>query len=196
MVYKLTIQTALSGAILANQSFTEGIRDIQPPAPYPPNYFLIYLLLGILGLIALFFLIRILIKLFKKPKKEPGIVKPSWTLAYECLEELKKKNLPAKGLFKEYYTSLSDIVRRYIENRFRIKAPEMTTQEFLLLLKEMRDFSHENKKSLEIFLNSCDLVKFARYGPSLNETDESFKNAKKVIDETKEASASGSGKQL
>lgn len=185
--------TAQVTQVFADLSFAEDIRDIQPPVNLPPNYFLLYMFVIILAAAVLFYLIRFLVKRFRKPKAEITAVKPSWKVAFEHLEDLKSQDLPSRGMFKEYYTLLSGIVRKYIEDRFKVKAPEMTTQEFLSHLKTSYDFSVENKKMLKYFLNSCDMVKFAKYGPTLNETEGSFDSAKNFIDETKEAQASVPG---
>ncbi len=192
VLQKFIVHILLILHVFTGSSFAEDIRDIQPPVNFPPNYFFLYLLFGILALTAILFLVRFFIKGIKKPKSPTAIIKPSWLVAFELLEELKKKNLPSQGKFKEYYTLLSNLVRKYIENRFKIKAPEMTTQEFLLFLKKSRDFSAENKKLLEDFLNSCDMVKFAKYGPTINEAKDSFKLVKRYIDETKEAESTAS----
>ena len=112
-------------------------------------------------------------------------MKPSWVIADERLEELKNLNLPSSGKNKEYYTLLSDIVRRFIEARFSLRAPEMTTQEFLGYISS-RHLNSEHNELLQGFLNSCDMVKFAKYGPSLKETATSFDMAKKLINALKE----------
>ena len=57
--------------------------------------------------------------------------KPAHVIAYEELSKIRAQDLPGKGLVKEYYFCLSDIVRRYLEGRFSYRAPEMTTEEFL-----------------------------------------------------------------
>ena len=163
----------------------EDIRDIKPPVDLPPDYFLLYVLGTILVLGGIFFLVRFLFPRLKQPKKVSIPPKSPWEVAVERLNDLQKQNLSQQGHLKEYYSQLSDIVRRYIEDRFRIRAPEMTTQEFLLSLKDSSDLSSEHKGFLKDFLNSCDMVKFARYGPSLQETEVSLHFAFKLVEETK-----------
>ena len=164
----------------------EDIRDVKPPVDLPPNYFFLFAVfllsfLLIIGLAVCYFLRK-----FKKQKARPQIIKPPHVIAFERLEELRKKNLPAAGKIKEFYSELSDIIRRYIEDRFKIRAPEMTTQEFLWHLKDSGDLSSEHKTLLRDFLTSCDMVKFAKYGPSAAEIENSFERAKKFVEETKE----------
>ncbi|MDP8266159.1 MAG: hypothetical protein P9M07_04360 [Candidatus Aceula meridiana] len=168
------------------QNEIEGLQDIQPPVDFPPNYFLLFLLLAIALIVGAFFIIRFLRKRMKAQKKIVLPAKPSYLIAYEALEELKRLNLPAAGKIKEYYTVLSDIVRRYLESQFDIHAPEMTTEEFLHTLHLSPSLVARHKELLFHFLNLCDLVKFAKYGPSLSEMEEGFTAAKKLIDETKQ----------
>jgi hypothetical protein len=100
-------------------------------------------------------------------------------------EELRAMDLPGKGRIKEYYFRLSDIVRRYLENRFSYRAPEMTTEEFLSAIKDSKEFSNELRGLLKEFLSHCDMVKFAKYGPTPIEILDSFKAAENLIDRTK-----------
>lgn len=186
MLNKFAVQILLIIHIFTGRSFAEDIRDIQPPVTLPPNYFLLYLLAAILAAAGFFFLIRCLIKHSRKPKTETVLIKLPWEIAIDGLEELKSRELPSQGIFKEYYILLSGIIRKYIEDRFKIKAPEMTTQEFLTYLKKSNDFKSDDKKLLEDFLNWCDMVKFAKYSPTLNEAEESFNFAKIFISKTRE----------
>lgn len=108
-----------------------------------------------------------------------------WEEAYRRLDELKAKAYEKSGRVKDYYIELSDIVRHYLEGRFNFSAPEMTTEEFLAYIKDSEGLLYEHKNLFKEFLSSCDLVKFAKYGPSEQEIDSSFRLAKKIIDQTK-----------
>ncbi len=160
------------------------MRDIKDPVALPSRinkYFVLacLLLLVISGLSAGYFL--------KKNKKGDTIPKkPAHEIAYEQLEALRIKDYIGKGLIKEYYTEVSDIIRHYLENRFRLKAPEMTTEEFLVSAKDAAELISEHKNLLKEFLLCCDLVKFAKYAPALDEVNSIFDSAKHFIDQTKE----------
>jgi len=121
----------------------------------------------------------------KKERPAPPPLPPH-VLAYRELERLCAMNLVAQWRVKEYYVRLSDIVRRYIERRFGLRAPDRTTEEFLaeavvsgLLDARARTLGGD-------FLEQCDLVKFARYGPTGDEITRAYSSAKKFVDETKE----------
>ena len=164
-------------------SWAQDIRDIKPPVELPPNHVLFYSLGFLLASIALAVLARYFLK--RKPPKPINLPrKTPRQIAEERLNDLKKQNLPGRGLVKEYYTALSDIVRRYIEDRFDIRAPEMTTQEFLWCLNDSAELDDRQKTILKDFLNACDMVKFAKYRSSPAEMEQSFIFAKSLIDET------------
>jgi len=106
-------------------------------------------------------------------------------IAYIELDNLKREDLPGHGKTKEYYIKLSDIVRHYLENRFYFKAPEMTTEEFMAVAKRSGELEHVHKELLNDFLSRCDMVKFAKYGPTPIEMIDSFSSAERFVDQTK-----------
>ena len=112
--------------------------------------------------------------------------KPAHVIAYEELERIKMSALLAEGNFREYYFRLSNCIRRYLENRFALRAPEMTTEEFLGAVRDSGVLDAKNKDLLKSFLLGADMVKFAKYGPARQEAESSYEFAKRFIDETKE----------
>ncbi|MDD3375383.1 MAG: hypothetical protein PHY73_06660 [Candidatus Omnitrophica bacterium] len=164
----------------------EGLRGIKPPVEFPGNYFFLFLILFLALLIAGFFLFRYFYGRRKMKPKAVESAKPPYLIAYERLEVLRNKNLPGSGEIQQYYVELSDIVRRYLEGQFLIKAPEMTTDEFLHAVNQAPALVFSKKNLLYEFLGSCDMVKFAKYGPEISEMDNSFLLAKKLIDETRQ----------
>ena len=160
------------------------IRDIRGPRSLSNlNY-----LYGILAVILVATIIALIILYLKKRKKsEETIVssRPAHEIAYEALKALQNKDLTGTGKVKEYYFELSDIVRHYLENRFSLKAPEMTTEEFLWHLRETDQLRPDHKGLLREFLSNCDLVKFAKYLPEEKEIESSFHSAKSLVDQTK-----------
>ena len=77
------------------------------------------------------------------------------------LEVLLKKGLPGRGLYKDFYVELTMVVRRYIERRHAVRAPNLTTDEFLRAARENPAFTPEAIAELKNFLESADMVKFA-----------------------------------
>jgi len=114
---------------------------------------------------------------------------PAHELAYAELRELVAADLLGQGLVREFYQGVSDILRRYLERRFGLRAPERTTEEFLAELAASDTLSAEHKAVLGQFLQHCDLVKFAKMEPSEQEIQHTFDACKNVIEQTKEVSA-------
>lgn len=67
---------------------------------------------------------------------------------------------------ERFCTAVSEITRSYLEERFGLKAPDQTTEEFLADLPKNAELDERHKESLAGFLTGCDLVKFARFEPA------------------------------
>ena len=89
-----------------------------------------------------------------------------------------------------FFVELSAIVRWYLENRFDMRAPELTTEEFLELMSRSPDLSDDHQPLLRDFLQQADLVKFAHLRPSRSDIDESVSAARRFLEETREVSES------
>ena len=117
-------------------------------------------------------------------KERPPKPKTAQEIAREELERIKMSAFLTEGKVKEYYFRLSTCIRHYIENRFSIKAPEMTLEEFLESMKASAVLNESQKSLLMDFLQSADMVKFAKYAASRGEAETSFDFAKRFVDET------------
>lgn len=104
-----------------------------------------------------------------------------------ALEELEaiRSSLAQSGDMKEFFVRISDCIRCYIERAFLVKAPEMTTEEFLNSLRASPALTIEQKDLLKDFLKACDLVKFAKYSPSAKESETVFAAAQRFVEETR-----------
>jgi hypothetical protein len=115
----------------------------------------------------------------------PPPLPPAHVVAYRRLQELVDRDLVGQGLTGEFYVGLSDVIRRYIEDRFGLHAPERTTEEFLAEVSSGKTLSKRDTALLDEFLVHCDLVKFARHEPTSGEIQRSFDSAKAFIEGTK-----------
>ncbi|MGZ8901220.1 MAG: hypothetical protein ACXW3Z_14100 [Limisphaerales bacterium] len=79
---------------------------------------------------------------------------------------------------------VSDVLRAYVEERFELKAPERTTEEFMEELRSSTKLRGDHKLLLEDFLGRCDLVKFARFEPTLPELEALLDSAYRFVEET------------
>ncbi|MBN1410278.1 MAG: hypothetical protein JW969_05500 [Spirochaetales bacterium] len=172
-------------SILAEDMKDLAIADISGPVALPPPDLTIPLLIGggTLFLILVGAAVFMYFYYFKE-KKKVELTVPAHELAYDQLEALIKEDLIAKGEYKLFYFVLSDILRHYIENRFRIRAPEQTTEEFLEDVKNRDALDSEQKSLLTDFLAHCDLVKFAEYVPEGPEIEKAFNTCRDFIQAT------------
>lgn len=79
---------------------------------------------------------------------------------------------------------VSDVLRAYVEERFELKAPERTTEEFMEELRASTKLRGDHKLLLEDFLSRCDLVKFARFEPTVPELEALLDSAYRFVEET------------
>ncbi len=98
-----------------------------------------------------------------------------------ALEQLLRENLPAAGLFKEFYVRLTGVVRYYIEGTTGLKAPEQTTEEFLREMRSKGVFSDERSAKLKEFLEAADMVKYAGMRPETEQIELSVLRAKEFV---------------
>lgn len=136
--------------------------------------------LGIIVIVTIAFLCK------KKAVVETTrIYKSAHQIAYEMLKAIADENMVEQGQIKLFYEKLSGCLRQYIENRFQLRAPEQTTEEFLENLKTSSVLKLEHKQELQKFLEHCDLVKFARYQPTNDQINESLTMAEQFVEKTK-----------
>ncbi len=161
------------------------IEDIfEPDIKNPWNYYLKFIIISVLLGITLIVFGFFLYKYFYSPPSVPVKVELPWEKALRRLKELKSKDLPSQGLYEPYYIQLSWILRYYIEDYFHIRAPELTTQEFIETALKDRNFLSEHQNYLIPFLKHCDMVKFAKLEPTLQEMEESFKVVWDFVEKT------------
>lgn len=107
--------------------------------------------------------------------------------AHGRLQRLQAAGAPDAGALEQWFVELSLVVRTYIEGRYGIRAPEKTTEEFLVIAAKHPDLSLEHRTLLQPFLRRCDEVKFAGYVPSPEESLAALDAALRFVEETKPA---------
>ncbi|MCR4319248.1 MAG: hypothetical protein NUV74_02795 [Candidatus Brocadiaceae bacterium] len=176
--------------VIKEGELSGDIKDIHPPVDVPTSIKRLILWISVgLGALLLSGVIYGLVYKFRKLSKIQGqqfIRRTPHEIAYELLERLSKEDLIAKGLVREYYYRITNILRHYIEARFGLLAPERTTEEFLTEMAHTNQLDATHKILIREFLERCDMVKYAKYGPSNVEIKETYDAAKRFIDETKE----------
>ena len=156
----------------------EDIRDIKGLVAVPHDWWWLWLVLivAVIAALAFWFWKR------KRSMTSIATVAPlsPYEIAMRALQQLRAENPDVE----EFYTHLSDIVRRYLEGQLGLRAPERTTEEFLYEMSRDHALSAEHKELLGAFLEESDLVKFARFRPGEEDKQRAFVAAERFVQET------------
>ena len=104
--------------------------------------------------------------------------------AMKEIEQIKADKMVTSENSKEYYTKLTDTLRKYIEERYGFSAMEMTSSEIIERLTATQD--QKALDELRQLFTTADLVKFAKYSTLINENDMNLVNAIEFINQTKQ----------
>lgn len=163
------------------------IKDIKQPVRIPFDWLfwgIVLLVLVIIAVVSYF-----LYQKFKKPIEEITFVKkappvPLYIIALRALEMLDEKKLWQQGKIKDYHSEITEIIRRYFEDRFNFNSLEMTTAQSMQVLNRVMD----NQKLIdttEKFLENADMVKFAKFVPLPSVNEEMMNQAYDIVKKTK-----------
>ena len=163
------------------------LKDIKQPMQAPIGWSDIWPWL--LGIITIALIVYLLKKYVFNKKEEVITAKskaiiPADITALKQLNTLEKDQLWQAGKIKEYHTELSEIIRRYTENRFDFIALELATDEIISELKSK--VNNEQLASITILLQRADLAKFAKSKPDTDENEQSMQLAKHFVGQTKQ----------
>jgi hypothetical protein len=168
---------------------TLKIFDIIKPyrAPLTVGEVLPWIMLFMVLSGAVWYFVRIIKKIRKKKTGEVVELPkdPAHVIAFRQLERLKAEKLWQHGDIKGYYTRLTEIVRFYLENRYKVYSMELTTIETLAELKKTGFSEDESFRKLRTVLTGADLVKFAKFNPEPSENELQFNFAWEFVDATK-----------
>ncbi len=170
-------------------SLAAGEKDIRPAKgglahwPAPPSHWL-WIALAILAVLAaVFWAVR---KFLTTPRTflhlPPPV--PPHEIALAALAALRAKGWIEALNIEPFYVALSGIVRRYIEARFGLRAPERTTEEFIRDALSSKKLSDAHRDLVAGFLEQSDLVKFARHAPGQSDMHNALDSAERLIRET------------
>lgn len=163
------------------------IKEIWKPPFVLADYYPI--ILGVLLTLFMICVIGYVIQRMRKnkslipfKKEEPKL--PPHEQAIKELDEIKQQKLWQQNREKEYYTQITETLRKYIVDRFGINAMEMTSGEIMNIIRRENDAEsvYENLKQI---LQLSDFVKFAKFKPLPDENDLSMMNAYLFVNQTK-----------
>ena len=167
------------------------IKDVwKPPfvlADYYPWIF------GVLTALFLICVIGYLVQRYRRHRSEVPVKPaepelPPYETAIRELDSIKDQKLWQQGLNKEYYTQVTDTLRRYISRRYGVNAMEKTSEEILAIIERETD-ERTVYDTLRQVLRLSDFVKFAKLHPLPDENDESMRNAYLFVNQTKRTEA-------
>ncbi len=167
---------------------TDVIFDIIGPRGAPMTFaeILPWLIIALIAAAVLWLLARFLprnpLRRFIRPPSPP---EPAHIIALRELKALIEEELWQKGEIKEYYSRLSDILRRYIDNRYGISSPELTTDETVRMLQKAAVTTPGQMSVVKELLSVSDMVKFAKYVPDSGQHTIYHENAVRFVEETR-----------
>jgi hypothetical protein len=128
-------------------------------------------LTALLALVAaLVGLVRLIVRRVREHRMSP--IERAWVE----LDRLIRKGLPGRGRYKDFYVELTMVVRRYVQRRYGVRAPHLTTEEFL---RECEAGGRcGGAATLRKFLESADMVKFAGVEATPEMADEATDSAR------------------
>jgi len=165
------------------------IKDVWKPPFVLADYYPI-----IFGVLLILFLICVIGYIVQRLRNRQSTISeslkeelriPPHELAIRELNEIKLQKLWQQGRNKEYYTQITDTLRRYIFRRFSINAMEMTSYEILDIITREND-ARSVYDTLKQILQLADLVKFAKWRPLPDENDLCMAYAYLFVNQTKQ----------
>lgn len=157
-----------------------GIEEVppKPPSPRWPIWLALGLVVAVPCLFGVWKAVRHL-----KSRPTPPLPADQWA-RYE-LDRLEAEQLPAQGKIEPFHTRAADVLRRYVEMRFDLRATRQTTPEFLAGLSQAGKLEPAHQDMLVRFLGRCDLAKFAPVEFSPDDCTEALTLARRFVEETR-----------
>jgi hypothetical protein len=178
----ITVESALA------ENAAADIRDIKRPVAVPFDWTPVVAGCGVLaGIGGLAWVAARLLRRINAPAAAPA-PRPADVEALEALARLRHRRSDDPQALATWYIAVSAVVRVYIERRFGVRAPEMTTEEFIFAAQRDARLRPQHRELLGEFLAGCDLVKFARYVPDAAAADRAYTAASTFVTETRPAS--------
>jgi hypothetical protein len=160
------------------------IRDIRGPLGIPLSPFRLALLVLLpLLLAALLFVVARRLRGRRDDSPRPALgplPRPPHEVALEALAALAGSGMLERGEVKEFHVEASDILRTFVEARFRVAALEMTTREVVAGLEAARA-EPRFRDGLVAFLEPCDLVKFAKVRPGTDASRQLLELGRRLV---------------
>lgn len=109
---------------------------------------------------------------------------PAYIVALRELDKWRGDRFWAPDKQKAFYSGITDALKNYIEDRFGIDAPEMTTAELFAALKQAEDLPEELREETRGVFECADFVKFAKHVASEEENARALPTAVRFVTST------------
>lgn len=164
---------------------TFQIHDIKGQMRYPVTFkeILPWGAAVILLALAIFFIIKLIMR--KREYADDASHKESaYIVALKRLDKYRGDKYWAPDKQKIYYSGITDTLKFYIEDRFGVDAPEMTTAELFAALKDSKDISPDLFNETRRLFETADFVKFAKHAASDEENANALPLAVRFVTST------------
>lgn len=165
----------------AERKKEEGPLQIDPRKDFPPlSWRLVGWCAALLAAAAAIVALAVLLLRYISRRIREHLMSPIERARVE-LDRLVKRGLPGRGKYKDFYIELTMVVRRYVQRKYGVKAPHLTTDEFFAELAA-RGLAAAGSSELKEFLQSADLVKFAGLEATPEMADDATGSARRYLE--------------
>ncbi len=173
---QIKVQSVLTGN-------ADTLKDVKPQAEIAADYKPLFFFLAALGSAA-YLLYRLVQYLKRRKETQPPLpqdLRSPEEIARQAIEQLIAKKLVERGLLKQFYLELSEIMKRFLGAKLGILSLERTTEEFT---RDLRSTSVPavQYRMIREFLEECDLVKFAKYRPANEEVQQILARSREMVE--------------
>ena len=177
------VSLEVASALAPGETDPRPIKDTLADWPAPLSR---WIWVALAGLILLAAAAAILYRVLSTPRTflhmPPAI--PPHQIALDAIAALRAKGWIEARTIEPFYVELSAIIRRYLEARFGLRAPERTTEEFIRDALTARTLTPPHRDLVAGFLAQSDLVKFARHAPGSDDMRNALDSATRLVQET------------
>ncbi len=181
------VATTPEFVVTVSSVLADAEPDVEAPAPLFPSRFKDWWLAG--GIAAgVLLLAALLFWWARRRKRRPApdaIAIPPHIKALRELSRLRDAPRRSHSEVEVFYVAVSQVLRVYLEDRFGLRAPERTTEEFLPEVEQSGALDTEQRAHLRQFLEQCDLVKFAAMHPDETVHGQTFDFAESFVESTR-----------
>ena len=164
---------------------TFQIHDIKGQMRYPLTFK--ELIPWICGVLVFAALLVLGIRALRRRKQETTAAEhrdPAYIVALRELDKWRGDAFWAPEKQKAFYSGITDALKTYMEDRFGVDAPEMTTAELFAALQDAKDLPADLREELREVFECADFVKFAKHVASQEENARALPTAVRFVTST------------